>query len=330
VILLSLVLVLLSLGLLIAGLAGASQALVWASIVSSVVAGGCLALAVLQRRAAPGDDEGQDALTAGEGVPVAATVSGAATAGTAASGGTVTGAARAGAPTDHVDAPEVPTRDADSAAERLTGAVAAGSGVAASTTGPAATSVPAADPAVPPEESTEPVAVAEDDPPTVAVAAAPAEAEAEAGTDAEDAFEDAYPDPPGEPPEEDVSAPDALRVIDLDVDVFVVDGRPRYHLEDCPHLADREVIPLPVPEAREAGFTPCSLCKPDSKLAAQARKARAAAKAEPTKAEAPKAEAPKDAPQDAEAPKAEAPKAEVPKNGTETAPKAPAEDAGRR
>jgi hypothetical protein len=58
------------------------------------------------------------------------------------------------------------------------------------------------------------------------------------------------------------------------VDVFVVDGRPRYHLVDCPHLAGREQIPLPVSEAREAGFTPCSLCKPDTTLAAKAREER--------------------------------------------------------
>lgn len=84
-----------------------------------------------------------------------------------------------------------------------------------------------------------------------------------------------YSDPPGEPPEEDASAADALRVAGLDAEqarVVVVDGRPRYHLPDCPHLAGKDTVPLSVGEAREAGFTPCSLCKPDTTLAETARR----------------------------------------------------------
>jgi len=79
-------------------------------------------------------------------------------------------------------------------------------------------------------------------------------------------------DPPDEPAEEDVSAPDALRVVDLLDEVMVVDGRPRYHLPDCAHLAGRDAVPLTISEAREAGFTPCSLCKPDSTLAESSRR----------------------------------------------------------
>jgi hypothetical protein len=173
VILLSLLLVLVSLGLLIAGLAGASRNQVWASILSSLVAGMFLAFAVLRQRAPAAADE-----DAAEG-------------------------------TDPGGVPHHPVGGR-----------------------PAVTTVDHA-------------------------AGAP---------DDED-----YPDPPDEPPEESVSAPDALRVIDLTADVLVVDGRPRYHLRDCSHLADREIIPLPIPEARESGFTPCSLCRPDSRLAAQAR-----------------------------------------------------------
>lgn len=81
-----------------------------------------------------------------------------------------------------------------------------------------------------------------------------------------------YPDPPDEPPVEDVSAPDALRVVDLLDEVMVVDGRPRYHLSDCRHLLGRDIIPLPVREAREAGFTPCGWCAPDTRLAERARR----------------------------------------------------------
>lgn len=81
-----------------------------------------------------------------------------------------------------------------------------------------------------------------------------------------------YPDPPDEPPVEDVSAPDALRVVDLLDEVMVVDGRPRYHLSDCRHLLGRDIIPLPLREAREAGFTPCGWCAPDTRLAERARR----------------------------------------------------------
>ncbi len=76
-----------------------------------------------------------------------------------------------------------------------------------------------------------------------------------------------YPDPPDEPPEEDVSAPDALRVVDITDEVLVVDGRPRYHVAGCPHLSGKEAVPLSRLEAREAGFTPCSLCAPDATFA---------------------------------------------------------------
>jgi hypothetical protein len=76
-----------------------------------------------------------------------------------------------------------------------------------------------------------------------------------------------FPDPPDEPPEEDVSAPDALRVVDVEDEVMVVDGRPRYHLASCPHLSGKQAVPLSRLEAREAGFTPCSLCAPDASFA---------------------------------------------------------------
>ena len=54
--------------------------------------------------------------------------------------------------------------------------------------------------------------------------------------------------------------------------VLVIDGRPRYHLPGCVHLLGREGEPLPVSEAVELGFTPCSLCEPDSALLAEARR----------------------------------------------------------
>lgn len=64
---------------------------------------------------------------------------------------------------------------------------------------------------------------------------------------------------------------DVLSVIDLDVEVLVVDLRPRYHLKSCEHLRGRHIIGIPVNQARLDGFTPCSLCPPDATLATAAR-----------------------------------------------------------
>jgi hypothetical protein len=79
-------------------------------------------------------------------------------------------------------------------------------------------------------------------------------------------------DPPDEPAPQQVSAADAARVGRMLAEVLVVDGRPRYHLPGCVHLLGRESEPLPVGEAVELGFTPCSLCEPDSALLADARR----------------------------------------------------------
>ncbi|MGY1830277.1 hypothetical protein ACI8AA_07590 [Geodermatophilus sp. SYSU D01180] len=80
----------------------------------------------------------------------------------------------------------------------------------------------------------------------------------------------------GDTPEEDVEVTDLLTVVDLTDEVLVVDEHPRYHLADCPWLAGRETIPLPVNEARTDGFTPCAVCGPDAHLAAVERARRAA------------------------------------------------------
>ncbi|MGY1725893.1 hypothetical protein ACI79J_02875 [Geodermatophilus sp. SYSU D01062] len=80
----------------------------------------------------------------------------------------------------------------------------------------------------------------------------------------------------GDTPEEDVEVTDLLMVVDLTDEVLVVDEHPRYHLADCPWLAGRETIPLPVNEARTDGFTPCAVCGPDAHLAAVERARKAA------------------------------------------------------
>ena len=90
--------------------------------------------------------------------------------------------------------------------------------------------------------------------------------EADLGPDPDD------DDPPDEPAAQLVTPADAARVARLSAEVLVIDGRPRYHQPGCVHLLGRESEPLPVSEAIELGFTPCSLCEPDSALLAEARR----------------------------------------------------------
>lgn len=84
--------------------------------------------------------------------------------------------------------------------------------------------------------------------------------------------QDDQADPPDEPAPQQVSPADAARVGRMRTEVLVVDERPRYHLPGCVHLLGRDSEPLPVSEAIELGFTPCSLCEPDSALLADARR----------------------------------------------------------
>jgi hypothetical protein len=79
-------------------------------------------------------------------------------------------------------------------------------------------------------------------------------------------------EPEDEPPAQQTSPGDAARVATMHAEVFVVDGRPRYHLRGCIHMVGRESEPLPVSEAVELGFTPCSICEPDSSIVAAARR----------------------------------------------------------
>lgn len=74
-----------------------------------------------------------------------------------------------------------------------------------------------------------------------------------------------------EPAEQQVTAAEAARVARLLDAVEVVDGRPRYHLDSCPHLVGRQPETLPVAEAVELGFTPCAHCAPATVLLADAR-----------------------------------------------------------
>ncbi|MBQ1020449.1 hypothetical protein KBX71_21605 [Micromonospora sp. D93] len=74
-----------------------------------------------------------------------------------------------------------------------------------------------------------------------------------------------------EPAVQQITAAEAARVARLLDAVEVVDGRPRYHLESCPHLVGWQPETLPVAEAVELGFTPCAHCAPATALLADAR-----------------------------------------------------------
>jgi hypothetical protein len=72
-------------------------------------------------------------------------------------------------------------------------------------------------------------------------------------------------DPADEPAAAHTTAPLPQHSADT---VWVVDGRPRYHLGSCSFLSGRQPEPIPLDQAVEDGFTPCSLCDPDTALGA--------------------------------------------------------------
>lgn len=47
-------------------------------------------------------------------------------------------------------------------------------------------------------------------------------------------------------------------------DVWVVDGRPRYHLSGCATIAGQQAEQIPLAQAEQDGFIPCSLCAPSA------------------------------------------------------------------
>jgi hypothetical protein len=82
------------------------------------------------------------------------------------------------------------------------------------------------------------------------------------------------PDQAIEPREEQADAADAITAASLSDEVVVIDERPRYHLRGCVWVGARETLPLPLREARDLGFGPCSVCRPDATLAARHRARR--------------------------------------------------------
>jgi len=265
---LSLLFVLASLGLLVAGLAEDTQSLVWTSLIASLSACGCLVGSVLNRRrvaatgtadlptgqpidlGSPAPDPALPAPTSPAqppwAAPPAAPVS----------------PDPAGAPyrPPDADAYAVPPQRPDAGPDVAPAAPAA-AGQPAATGLPAGTlpagTLPAAaepGPLDPPDAGSDPTGPAwstDSTPPARPAPVAPAD----------------------EPAVEDIPVADALRVAQLADEVLVVDGRPRYHLADCPRLPGRTTVSLPVSAARRAGFTPCGDCQPDRTLLARSRSA---------------------------------------------------------
>ncbi len=132
-----------------------------------------------------------------------------------------------------------------------------------------AVTAPAAVPAAPAPAAAAPAVTA---PAAVPAAAAPAAA-APATTAAAPAVT-ATPVTAAEPPEVVDSEDPAEAHTDPPLrsrgfePVWVIDGRPRYHLPSCGFLLDRRPEPVPLRQAVEDGFSPCALCDPDSGLAA--------------------------------------------------------------
>lgn len=72
-----------------------------------------------------------------------------------------------------------------------------------------------------------------------------------------------------------VQEPPAADTADAELEtggtVLVVEGRPRYHVEGCRYLSGKAAEAVDVLDAREEGFSPCGVCKPDDALAAAAQ-----------------------------------------------------------
>ena len=81
----------------------------------------------------------------------------------------------------------------------------------------------------------------------------------------------ALPSPTGddsdpEPAPELLLSSEKKKLAGADEPVLVVDGRPRYHLDDCPQLDGRTPVELTVGTAIDLGFTPCSRCAAATRL----------------------------------------------------------------
>ena len=66
-------------------------------------------------------------------------------------------------------------------------------------------------------------------------------------------------------PAGDGSAPDEIAADSAGADadaVWVIDGRPRYHLGNCAIIKGQDAEAIPFEQATQDGFMPCTLCEP--------------------------------------------------------------------
>ncbi|MDT4946758.1 MAG: hypothetical protein QOH14_3491 [Pseudonocardiales bacterium] len=68
---------------------------------------------------------------------------------------------------------------------------------------------------------------------------------------------------PAQPSASTAPEPTPLSSAAADDEVWVIDGRPRYHLADCAIIQGQQAEPIPFEQATEDGFMACSLCEPN-------------------------------------------------------------------
>jgi len=292
VIVVSLLLILVSGGLLATGILQANDPFVMASIGVSVLAAAALFLGIRQQRGGVDRYIGQDAgrpardeyRTAGATSTPLATRTHTADAGRGSPAGSavpVVGAATVRPPAAGMARPPATRPVVGSAAAPVVGSASVSSVPRTAETAGPAEDAAASDGETPRSTPDEVTATQVIDVDVVAPArkadetaesddtAEPDEPDEPAELD-ESAELDDEEDPPDEPAAELLMASEESRLAELDSEVLVVDGRPRYHLAGCPHLADKESQPLPISEAVELGFTACSLCGAASAVLAEA------------------------------------------------------------
>jgi hypothetical protein len=239
----SLLLILVAVGLLVAGVLGGSSVLIIASIVTTVIAAVVLILGV--RQSASGDDEFDEgeapAKASGSGTGDAEAFTQRSSRGAARSSRSGVDNSDSSVPVERV-ATAVESRGAVMATIPTQSRDRNDLVVETSSIGGVGLASGAAEPSANQTQDTDPVSDELDD-----------------------------EDPPGEPPVQATTPADSARVALLMTDVLVVDGRPRYHVAGCVHLLGRESEPLPASEALELGFSPCGLCEPDTALLADSR-----------------------------------------------------------
>ena len=277
-ILLSLALVVVSVGTLVGGLATSSSPLVWTSLAAALAAAALVAGSVARRRTRlPGGTQGEPSLPilpatppAADGAPPRVPVD------LPTAGGVFPGDRFPGPPlVPPTTTPTGSVTQSDQAASSATG-VTAGAAEPRERDTPSERDTPnwpSVFPRFPDGGPTDPPATGTA--PEGPTDAPSAEHRAQEPLSRSEQLSEPIAEPlggPGEPPVEHVAIGDALRVAQLSALVTVRDGHPRYHLAGCPTLAGvADGSELPVSVARRSGFTPCGVCSPDRTLLATAR-----------------------------------------------------------